>query len=453
MLPEDGRIIVTGRRKLEGAVCASGSKYSAMLALACAFMSPAGATLRNIPPIGDVEALLGIGRSLGISISRRGHTVSVDAAALVNGFVPPESTARLHSSYLLLPVLATRFGEAVVGFSGGCRVDSERNGVLMAELYAAFGLEVRRDRDRQVLEVRRKGKPRGDREMDFAKISPGEITMYTKTAVLLASSTPGRTVLRRPFLGPEMRDMAELLRKMGVGIWGAGAEIMVIEGTGEFAPADCEMRPDWTECLTLLAAGFLTGGRVTVENLPVSRMGSELAALAWMGAELEIPKTAGSLDGTCPVTCSRGKRLRPVHLTTGPWPGLNTDSNPILAACLTAIPGRSAITEGVFSNRAVYVERFRKMNARVESSSNTVWVDGPSHLRGARVCGHDIRTCASLVLLALAAEGETAIEQWGHLRRGYHELPGKLGSIGASIVEDSAEKPDTPGRLAGGANS
>ncbi|MHC1725036.1 MAG: UDP-N-acetylglucosamine 1-carboxyvinyltransferase [Syntrophobacteraceae bacterium] len=440
MFPEDGRLIVTGGRKLEGTVSASGSKYSAMLTLACAFLSPAGTVLRNIPLIEDVEALLWIGESLGIGISRHGQTISVEASTMENRFIPPEFTSELHSSYLILPVLASRFGEAVVGFPGGCRVDSERSTVPMTELYGAFGFEVRMDPDRRVLEVRRKDKPRGDREMDFAKVSHREITMYTKTAVLLASSTPGRTVIRRPFIGPEMRDMAELLRRMGAKIWGAGAEVMVIEGTEEFAPAECEIKPDWTESLTLLATGFLTGGRVTVDNLPVSRMGSELAALAWMGAELELPQTDGSADGTCRVSCGRGKHLQPVKLTTSPWPGLNTDSHPILAACLTAIPGRSSITEGVFSNRSVYVEHFREMNVQVECNNNTVWINGPSLLRGAPVRGHDIRTCASLLLLALAAGGESVIDEWRHLRRGYHDLPGKLRSIGGQIIESSPEK-------------
>lgn len=445
MLPEEGPLIVTGGRRLEGAVSASGSKYSAMLALACAFLSPAGVVLRNIPLIEDVEALLWIGKSLGIGISRLGQTISVDASSIDNCFVPPEFTSKLHSSYLIQPVLASRFGEALVGFPGGCRVDSERNTVRMAELYGAFGFEVQMDPSRRALEVRRKDKPRGDREMDFAKVSHREITMYTKTAVLLASSTPGRTVIRRPFIGPEMRDMAELLRRMGARIWGAGAEIMVIEGAGEFAPAEYEIKPDWTECLTLLATGFLTDGRVTVDNLPVSRMGSELAALAWMGADLELPPTDGSADGTRPVSCGRGKHLQPVNLTTSPWPGLNTDSHPILAACLTAIPGRSAITEGVFSNRSVYVEHFREMNAQVECSGNTVWINGPSLLRGAPVRGHDIRTCASLLLLALAAGGETIIDDWWHLRRGYHNLTGKLRSIGGRIIENSPEKHELPG--------
>ncbi|MEN6440038.1 MAG: hypothetical protein ABFD97_15805 [Syntrophobacter sp.] len=464
MFPEEGRLIVRGGQKLEGAVSASGSKYSAMLALACAFLSPAGVVLRNVPPIEDVEALLWVGKSMGIGISRNGRTIGIDASSMDNRLIPPEFTSRLHSSYLIQPVLASRFGEAVVGFPGGCRVDSERGTVAMAELYGVFGFEVRMDPDRRVLEVRRKGKPQASRELDFSKVSHTKITMYTKTAVLLASSTPGRTVIRRPFIGPEMRDMAELLRRMGAKICGAGAEIMVIEGTAKFAPAECEIRPDWIESLTLLATGFLTGGRVTVDNLPVSRMGSELAALAWMGADLELPQTDGSADGTCPVSCGRGRHLQPVKLATSPWPGLNTDSHPILAACLSAIPGRSSITEGVFSNRSVYVEHFREMNVQVECSGNTVWIDGPSVLRGARVRGHDIRTCASLLLLALAAGGETVIDEWRHLRRGYHDLPGKLRSLGARIIENSGEKYEpgegTPveensamGQLSRGANS
>jgi UDP-N-acetylglucosamine 1-carboxyvinyltransferase len=439
-IPTESRLIVTGNRRLEGTVLVSGSKYSAVLAIIAAFLSPAGAVLRNIPKIGDVDALLAIGEFLEVQITRREQGVIViDASGMRNRLIPPKLTGKLHSSYLFLPVLASRFGSATVGLPGGCRVDENRYPIEIAELYGRFGFEMELDPEHNLISAVRKGKPLARRELDFSSISYRDITMFTKTAVVLAATTPGVTVIRRPFMGPEIRDMASALCRMGPRVWGAGAEILFVEGTAEFRPVDHEILTDWTEGLTLLATAFLTGGHVTVDNLPVRWMGSELAALSWMGAELEfVAKTEADPNGTGSVSCTRGKALQTVRLSTSTYPGLNTDSHPILAACLTQSPGRSTIVERVFSRRAVYVESFRKMNALVECDGNTVAITGPTRLRSAAVCGHDIRTCASLLLLSLAAEGETIIDEWHHLKRGYEDLPGKLRSLGGQIIEAQA---------------
>ena len=434
---EGSRLVVQGGGKLSGTVLASGSKYSAMLTLVAALLQPDRAILRNIPKIKDVKAMLAIAQFLGVRAARSADgALVIDTSSMENRTIPPELTAPLHSSYLLLPLLATRFDEASIGLPGGCRVDDNRYPKAIAAVYDPFGFEMRLDSRRRLISAVRKGSPDRHRCLDFSAVSYRDLTLFTKTAVLLAANTPGVTVLRRPFMGPEMRDMGAVLRQMGVQIWGEGNEILFMVGADQWQPVDHAILPDWTEALTLLAAGFLTAGRVTVGNLPVPWMGSELAALAWMGAELGLGNENGGRPvGTAPVSCGRGGQLRPIRLKTSSYPGINTDAHPILAACLTQSPGRSVITEGVFNHRSLYAEQFRRMNVQLECNGPVVSVDGPSRLRGATVSGHDIRACASLLLLALAAEGETVIEDWQHLNRGYEGLPDKFRSLGGIISE------------------
>ncbi|MDY0040304.1 MAG: hypothetical protein RBS57_08320 [Desulforhabdus sp.] len=434
------RLVVEGGRKLIGNVSASGSKYSAMLALAAALLLPDRAVLRNIPKIEDVEAMLSIAGYLGARIERSDTgALLLDASSMENRIVTPELTERLHSSYLFLPVLASRFDAASIGLPGGCRVDDTRYPVEIADLYARFGFDLSLDLEQRTITAVRKGCPDPIRHLDFSSISYRDITMFTKTAVLLTATAPGMTVIRRPFMGPELRDMCAMLRQMGVQIWGQGSETLFVAGAGSLRPVDHTILLDWTEALTLLAAGFISGGRVTVENLPLFWMGSELAVLAWMGAELQLMNEPDSRPfGTASVSCGRTDQLRAVSFSTGSYPCINTDSHPILAACLTQAPGRSTITEGVFSHRFLYVEQFRKMSARLEYNGSAIHVEGPSRLQGAMVSGHDIRTCASLLLLALATDGKTAIQDWQHLNRGYEDLPGKLRLLGGVISEAQA---------------
>ncbi len=434
-----GHLIVTGGRALEGTVSVSGSKYSAMLALAAAYLSPAPVVLRNMPPIGDVETIISIGEHLGVRVTRPSHGVlAIDASSMEHRSIPADLAGRLHSSYLLLPVLAARFDRASVGFPGGCRVDDERYPAEIRRVFERFGFAMEIDHEGRQLNVIRRGRPDRVREFDFSELSARDITVFSKTALLLGAATPGATVSRRPFKGPEIRDMAAVLSQMGARIAGAGGDLLFVEGVEQWGAVDHTILPDWIEGLTLLASGFLTGGSVTVDNLPTVWMGSELAALSWLGADLTTRNgTLSERTGLSATSCSRGPRLRAARFSTDTYPGLNTDGHPILAACLTQCPGRSVITERVFNQRSGYAGPFRAMNVEVECNGHAVEISGPAHLRGARVNGHDIRTCAALVLLALAAEGESVIEGCGYLRRGYDDLPAKIRSLGGEIRETS----------------
>ncbi len=73
------------------------------------------------------------------------------------------------------------------------------------------------------------------------------------------------------------------------------------------------------------------------------------------------------------------------------------------------------------------------MGARINFHGASAIVRGVPRLAGAPVMATDLRASVSLVLAALAAEGETTVHRIYHLDRGYESLDRKLVQCGADI--------------------
>jgi len=147
--------------------------------------------------------------------------------------------------------------------------------------------------------------------------------------------------------------------------------------------------------------------------------------------------------------------LRATNVQAVPYPGFATDLHPPMAAALTQAAGISLVHERVYDNRTLYVGELRKLGARIivggdaatpedfaEQSrldasirvgSGSVIIEGPARLTGTTVRALDIRAGAAVVVAGLAAEGETVIENIGHLDRGYADLQARLAALGAEI--------------------
>ncbi len=161
-------------------------------------------------------------------------------------------------------------------------------------------------------------------------------------------------------------------------------------------------------------------------------MGAELAALSCLGADL-TEVNGGTMRSRRAGTFADPRQI---SLTTGPYPALSTDTHPIFAACLTQCHGTGIIREGVWRDRFSYAPHIRDMGADVRVADNSVIIRGPSRLYGVEADGHDIRSCAALLLCGLAARGRTVLRDCRHLYRGYESLVEKLRTLGAIIDAD-----------------
>ena len=128
-----------------------------------------------------------------------------------------------------------------------------------------------------------------------------------------------------------------------------------------------------------------------------------------------------------------GAGIRPVDVTTEPFPGFPTDLQAQFMALMTRAGGTSRITETIFENRFMHVQELNRLGASITAEGNTAVVTGVPRLSGANVMATDLRASASLVIAGLVADGETTIDRIYHLDRGYDRMEDKLSAVGAKI--------------------
>ena len=170
----------------------------------------------------------------------------------------------------------------------------------------------------------------------------------------------------------------------------------------------------------------MTGGDVILENTQAELLQTGLDVLTQAGVEI-TPTNAGIR------VVRNGASLAPVEVTTAPFPGFPTDLQAQLMALMTRAKGTSRITETIFENRFMHVQELARLGARIQLSGETATIEGVDKLKGAPVMATDLRASVSLVIAALAAEGETMVNRVYHLDRGFERLEDKLSACGAQI--------------------
>jgi UDP-N-acetylglucosamine 1-carboxyvinyltransferase len=264
-------------------------------------------------------------------------------------------------------------------------------------------------------------------EIVFPKVTVGG----THTALMAASLANGTTVIENAAREPEVGDVADCLNKMGAKISGAGTSRIVVEGVAKLHGARHAVLPDRIETGTYAMAVAMTGGDVLLQNARPELLQSALDVLAQTGTSV-TPTNEG-------IHIARnGLGLAPVEVTTAPFPGFPTDLQAQLMALMSRAEGTSHITETIFENRFMHVQELARLGARIQLDGETATIEGVDRLKGAPVMATDLRASVSLVIAALAAEGETMVNRVYHLDRGFERLEDKLARCGAAIERINA---------------
>ena len=247
----------------------------------------------------------------------------------------------------------------------------------------------------------------------------------TENIMMAAALAYGDTYIENAAQEPEIVNLADTLRLMGVPIKGDGTPNIRISGQNQLHTAQTEIIPDRIEAATFLIAGIITKGAVTVSGIDSGLVDSILLKLEEAGASLEVFLNE--------ITAKYVAPLRAISVKTMPYPGFPTDTQPQLMAALSLAAGTSVIHESVFDSRLQHISEFKKMGAKIELQDTTAIITGVTKLIGAEVHASNLRAGAALILLGLAAEGETMVCDLQHVWRGYENLVDKLRSLGADI--------------------
>lgn len=413
------KFAIEGGAALRGSIAASGAKNSALPALAACLLTSEPVRLGRIPRVKDIRTMQSLLAHMGASVEEQEPGVTVvHAVSLPRPEAPYDVVKTMRASSLVLGPLVARTGRARVSMPGGCAIGARPIDLHMRALEQ---LGARIEQSHGYVEAQAPEGLRGG-QIHFDRIT----VTGTEDIVMAAVLAAGETVITNAAREPEVVDLCELLTKMGAKIGGAGTSTITVEGVRELHGAEHEIIADRIEAGTLLLAGAITRGDVTVTQCVPEHLAALTAKLRQAGFEVTEP--AGDSLRVRPQA-----RLRSVDITTEEHPGFATDLQAQYMALMTQADGIAMITETIFENRFMHVSELNRMNANIRIDGNRAMVAGPRALTGAQTIASDLRASASLVLAALVAEGETVIDRVYHMDRGYERIEQKLESVGARI--------------------
>ena len=430
-LPRE-RFLVEGGVALDGAIRVSGAKNAALKMLAAATLTGERCRFSNVPEIEDVRAMAETLSDIGVVVDHPEQNVYEVSAGDVDWlFVPLEAAAKMRASFMLLGPLLSRFGEVVISNPGGDRI-GRRPVDLHVDAMRAMGAQI--DYRYGYYYAKAPGRLRAT-EIRFPIVS----VMGTENAMLAATLADGHTVIRPAAQEPEVDDLISFLQKMGAEVERTYPDTIEVEGKRRLRGAEHKVMPDRIEAGTFAIAAGVTGGHVVLEGADGGTMSALMDVLDQTGITVSSEGDRVEVDAR-----SVGGAMKPVDVTTGPYPELATDIQPPTTVLLTQAAGDSHIHEAIFEDRLEWTGELAKMGAKIElKGPQRAVVHGPAKLHAADVEISDLRAGASLILAALAAEGTSSIGGAHHVRRGYENIERKFLDLGARIERVQEGELDT----------
>ena len=423
------KIVVRGGRKLSGSVKIEGAKNAVLPVLAASLIASEGkSVIKDVPTLADVYTINEVLRSVNAEVSFENNEVTIDASKQLKTEAPADYVRKMRASILVLGPLLARYGYAKVPMPGGCAIGS-RPIDLHLKGFEVMGAEVVKGNGYVEVKVedRLKG---GNIYLDMASVGA------TENIMMAATLAEGKTVIENCAKEPEIVDLANYLNKMGAKVVGAGTETIKIEGVDKLVGIEHTIIPDRIEAGTFMVAAAVTGGNVLIENVLSEHLRPVIAKLREMGVEI-IEEDNG-------LRVKSEGQLKSTDIKTLPHPGFPTDMQSQMMVAMLQADGSSMLTETVFENRYMHAEEFRRMNAHMKIEGRSVIIEGNRQLQGAEVAATDLRAAAALILAGLVADGYTRVTELKHLDRGYVELSGKLGLLGADIERVNSEGDTIP---------
>lgn len=414
-----GETIKVSKSRLIGKVNVSGAKNSALRLLAASILTDENVELGNFPNgLSDVGIHLEMLKVLGKETETSGDFVRITETDANTSTVLNWDGRSIRNTLLILGALTTRFGEGRVPLPGGCKL-GERKYDLHVMLLERLGAEVWEEEGFLC------AKTKGPRLVGTDIHLPIRSTGATENAILCGTLASGTTTIWNPHIRPEIMDLIDMLNKMGADITVYGQKCIVVEGKETVGGVKHDVIPDNMEALTWAIGSVITNGDVEITNFPYEHLEVPLVFLRESGMRMYREKESMIVRGGVPY---------PLEISTGPYPGINSDMQPLFAVYGAMSNGESKVVDLRFPGRYGYAEELAKMGMNYEVQGDMLVIQGGTRLNGAVVNALDLRAGIALLLAGLTADGTTEINNAWQIARGYEKLEFKLESLGAKLI-------------------
>ena len=415
------KVIIDGGTKLEGTITVSGMKNAAVGVLYATVLAGDVCIIENLPNISDVRISLEILKSVGATVEYLDETeVKIDTTHVLDKMPPDELAKKMRASYYLIGATLGRFGHSVIGYPGGCDF-GVRPIDQHIKAFNALGADV--STENSIIEATARGGKLKGGNVFFDCVTVGG----TMNAMLAAVLADGMTEIENAAREPHIVALANFLNFCGAEVSGAGTDKIKIKGVEKLHGCTYELIPDMIEAGTYMIAAAATGGDLYIDNVIPKHMEAISVKMREMGVTID------EYDDGMRVYCEGP--ITNVDIKTSPYPGFPTDMNPQIAVLMCIAEGKGTLTDTIWDNRFRYVEELKRMDADIEVDGNMATFAGGTEFKPARVRAVDLRAGAAMIIAGLAANGQTEIDDFFYVERGYDNIIEKLRGVGAHIMK------------------
>ena len=412
------KLLIDGKKTLSGNIVISGSKNATLPILAATILNKE-TIIKNVPFVNDIFTMVDLLKFIGLNceLSKKNNRIRIiNLEKKIKTVAPYKLVKTMRAGILVLGPLLAKYKKAKISLPGGCAIGTRPVDLHLLAL-KKLGAKIK-IKNGYIFASAPKGL-RGS-TIRFPKISVGA----TENAIIAAAQAKGSTQIRNCAIEPEIIDLINFLKKLGIKVK-INRRNIEINGSIKEKKISHNIISDRIELGTYLIAGALTARKLKLKNIDTKIVKKEISVLKKMGVKMNVGKNF--------VEVFKSKNFKKIKIKTEPYPGFPTDLQAQIMILMTQAKGRSQIKENIFENRFMHVPELRRMGAKIEIKNNVAYVDGPSFLTGAEVMATDLRASVSLVLAGLIANKRTNINRIYHLDRGYQELEKKLMNCKAKI--------------------
>jgi UDP-N-acetylglucosamine 1-carboxyvinyltransferase len=423
--------VVEGGNALAGSVETARSKNGAVALLAASLLNEGTTTLENVPRIEEVNRLVEVLKSIGVSVEWKGRDLVITPGTIDLALIDRAAAEKTRSILMFIGPLIHRFASFDIPQSGGCTLGLRS---VRQHLWALekFGVAIEAKSDRYRIER--------------AALAPAEVVLYeasdtaTINALLAAARIPGRSVIKYCSANYQVQEVCGFLRALGVTVEGLGTPTLTVEGVAEIDKnLSYSVAEDPTDAMFFIAAAAVTKSAITVLAAPIEFLEVELLVLEKMGLEFSIDNRRVSENG---ITRLADISIEPSALVAfpekihaRPYPALNIDNLPFFAVIATAAEGTTLIHDWSYEKRAIYYTELDRLGAAtILHDPHRISIEGPARLKAAEIiCPPALRPATIILVGMLAAKGRSMLRNVYSINRGYEDLVSRLRSLGAAI--------------------
>ncbi|NCN05790.1 MAG: UDP-N-acetylglucosamine 1-carboxyvinyltransferase [Spirochaetales bacterium] len=420
------KYIIEGGFPISGTVKASGNKNAALPCIAATLLTDEPVILKNVPDIEDVEVMFQVLSRLGATVQPGDQpgVYRVHCSNIRSSEIPLDLSKKVRASILFAGPMVARTGKIILPPPGGDVIGRRR---LDTHFLALEALGARVDID-GVFSITSNKLVGVDLFLDEASVTA------TENAIMAAVLAEGKTVIENAASEPHIQDLCLMLNSMGADIRGIGSNILTIQGVKKLGGTEFSIGADFMEVGSFIGLAAVTRGDLTItgtdpRHLKMIKLGFGKLGVRWEteGSTIHIP---------------RGQQLRVIpdlggmipKIDDAPWPGFPPDLMSIIITVATQAEGTVLIHEKMFESRMFFVDKLIGMGARIVlCDPHRAVISGPARLSGSELVSPDVRAGMAMVIAALAAEGQSSIQNIYQIERGYENLASRLRDLGARI--------------------